>query len=89
MTGIEAAEAIRSQVDCHVIFLTGSSDRVNADLADVTKPFGLVLKPIDEEELQAAIAQALKQPSARRPLRKAPVVPVRYGHPSHQLTNGT
>ncbi len=69
MTGIEAAKAIRSQIDCHVIFLTGSSDRVNAELAEITEPFGLVLKPIDEEELHTAISKALQQPDARKSLR--------------------
>jgi len=60
MTGIQAAEAIRAQYRCSVIYLTGSSDQIKADLAQLTESFGLVLKPIDEEELHRAIKTALR-----------------------------
>jgi len=59
MNGIQAAEAIRSQYRCPVIYLTGSSDQVGAASAKLTEPFGLVLKPIDEDELHRAIETAL------------------------------
>jgi len=59
MNGIQAAEVIRDAYRCPVIYLTGSSDQVRADLAKLTEPFGLVLKPIDEEELHIAIEAAL------------------------------
>ena len=63
INGIQAAEAIRSQFRCPVIYVTGSSDQVGADLATVTEPFGLVLKPINEQELHIAIEKALHGPS--------------------------
>ena len=59
MNGIQA-EAVRAQYDCPVIYLTGSSDRVRADTANLTEPFGLVIKPIDEEELHRAIKTTLR-----------------------------
>ncbi len=59
MNGIHAARAIRAQYRCPVIYLTGSSDQIRADLAQVAEPFGLVLKPIGEQELHAAIKMAL------------------------------
>ena len=61
MTGIQAAEAIRAQSRCPVIYVTGNSDRLTVDSANVTQPFGLVLKPIDERELHAAIEKALQR----------------------------
>ncbi len=59
MNGIEAAEAIRSQWSCPVIYLTGSSDQVRTNLLQLTEPFELILKPIDEYELDEAIKKAL------------------------------
>ncbi len=59
MTGIEAARAIHAEYRCPVIYLTGSSDQVRTELAQLTEPFGLVLKPIDEHELHGAIKRAL------------------------------
>jgi len=59
MNGIQAAEAIRAQYRRPVIYLTGSSDQVGADLAQLTEPFGLLLKPIDEEDLRTTIETAL------------------------------
>lgn len=69
MTGIEAAEAIRSHSRCPVIYLTGNSDRLTVNLAKVTEPFGLVLKPIDEHELHTAIEKALHRFRMEEPLR--------------------
>jgi DNA-binding NarL/FixJ family response regulator len=62
MNGIQAAEAIRARSRCPVIYVTGNSDRLTVDSANVTQPFGLVLKPIDERELHAAIEKALWLP---------------------------
>jgi two-component system, response regulator PdtaR len=59
MNGIQAARAIRAQYCCPVIYLTGSSDQVRADLVQLTELFDLVLKPIGEQELHAAIKTAL------------------------------
>ncbi len=66
INGIQAAQAIRTQYRCPVIYLTGSSDRIRADLAQLTEPFSLVLKPIDEQELHTAIKTAL-HPDERAP----------------------
>ena len=61
MTGLQAAAAIQSHYRCPVIYLTGSSDQAGADLPNLTEPAGLVLKPIDEEELRMAIEKALNR----------------------------
>lgn len=70
MNGIQAAEAIRAQSRCPVIFVTGNSDKLTVDSANATQPFGLVLKPIDEHELHAAIEKALHRPEGA-PLSRA------------------
>ncbi len=60
INGIQAAEAIRSQHRCQVIYVSGSSDRLKDDLANLPEPCSFVLKPVDEQELQAAIEAALR-----------------------------
>jgi AmiR/NasT family two-component response regulator len=59
MDGIQAAEAIRSQYRCPVIYVTAHSDRTTLDRAKVIEPFVYILKPINEEELHKAIKMAL------------------------------
>ena len=59
MTGVEAAEQIRSQLDIPVIYLTAYSDSATLERAKVTEPFGYVLKPFEEKELHTAIEISL------------------------------
>ncbi len=60
MNGIEAAEAIRLQYRCPVIYLTGSSDQIRTNLGRAAESSGIVLKPINERELHKAIKKALE-----------------------------
>ena len=62
MDGIQAAQAIRSQYRCPVIFVTAHADQITRDRAKVTEPSGWVLKPVDEGELHEAIERALCRP---------------------------
>jgi CheY-like chemotaxis protein len=59
MDGIQAAEVIRSQYLCPVIYVTAHSNLTTLDRAKVTEPSGWILKPVDEEELHTAIQRAL------------------------------
>jgi CheY-like chemotaxis protein len=59
MDGIQAAEAIRSQHPCPVIFVTAHSDQTTLDRAGAADPSTWILKPVDEEELRKAIERAL------------------------------
>ncbi len=61
MNGIEAAEVIRNQYRCPVIYLTGSSDQIRANLTTAAEPWSMVLKPINERELHTAIDKALEE----------------------------
>ncbi len=65
--GIEAAEVIRSQSRCPVIYVTALSDELTRGRARITEPIGCVLKPIDEQKLRAAIEKALHQPKMEEP----------------------
>jgi len=59
MMGTEAAEVIRREYDIPVIYLTAYADQDTLNQAKITEPYGYVLKPFDERELQTAIEMAL------------------------------
>ncbi len=59
MDGIEAASRIQSHLDVPVIYLTAHADQGTVDRARVTAPYGYVLKPFEDRELQTAIDMAL------------------------------
>lgn len=71
MDGVEAAAAIRRQVDVPVIYLTAHSDSATLSRAMVSEPFGYILKPFEERELATTIAMALYKHQSDRQLRKA------------------
>ncbi|WP_374087019.1 putative bifunctional diguanylate cyclase/phosphodiesterase [Methylomicrobium lacus] len=59
MDGIAAAEEIRRRDRLPVVFLTAHSDEATLSRAKITEPYGYVLKPFEERELQIAIDIAL------------------------------
>ena len=60
MDGIEAAKQIRDRFfDVPIVYLTFSVDDQTVERANVTEPFGYLLKPLDERELRSTIEIAL------------------------------
>jgi DNA-binding response OmpR family regulator len=57
--GVQAAAEIRQQVDVPVIYLTAYSDRSTLDRAKDTDPYGYVVKPFHERELEVTIELAM------------------------------
>lgn len=57
--GIEAAKIIRERHHIPIVFLTGFADENTLDRAKEATPSGLIIKPINEEELRNAIEHAL------------------------------
>lgn len=70
MNGIEAAEKIRQSHDIPIVYLTSHADAATVQAACVTEPFGYVLKPFNERELQTTIQIALYRHRAEAKLRK-------------------
>jgi DNA-binding response OmpR family regulator len=64
--GVQASIEIRRQVDIPVIYLTAYSDRATLDRAKNTNPYGYILKPFHERELQVAIELAMHRHSLER-----------------------
>lgn len=59
MDGIEAAQEIRSRFGIPVIYITALGDADTLRRAEGTQPSGILFKPLDYGELQAAIEAAL------------------------------
>lgn len=59
MDGIEAADRIRAKADLPIIFCTAYSNDETLARAKVTVPYGYVLKPFDNRELEITIEIAL------------------------------
>jgi PAS domain S-box-containing protein len=59
MDGIEAAEKIREQFCIPFVYLTAYADEDTLDRAKRTKPFGYIMKPVNDMELRSSIEIAL------------------------------
>jgi two-component system cell cycle sensor histidine kinase/response regulator CckA len=59
MDGISAAELIWKEMEVPVVYLTAHADETTLARARRTAPFGYVLKPFQERELQLTIEMAL------------------------------
>ncbi len=71
MDGIEAAEQIRELFSIPVVYVTAFSDEKILQRAKISEPYGYVLKPIQDRELQIAIEMALYRHEMERRLRES------------------
>ena len=67
--GIDAAAKIRLELDIPIIFLTAFADESNINRAKRAEPFGYIVKPFHEKEVQASIEVALHKRMIERRLR--------------------
>jgi CheY-like chemotaxis protein len=58
-SGIEAAAEIRKQYRIPVIYLTAYADEGTIEKAKLTRPYGYIMKPFQDQELRAAIEISL------------------------------
>ena len=73
MDGIEAADRIRAEADLPIIFCTEYSNDETLARAKVTVPYGYVLKPFDNRELEITIEIALHKHQMEVALKAAGV----------------
>ena len=59
MDGIELAQQLRVRFEIPAVFLTAYADGPTMERAKKTEPFGYLVKPFDEKELQTTIEMAL------------------------------
>ena len=80
MSGIDAAEKIKAELDIPIIFISGYGDSAYVERAKQIEPFGYVMKPFDEKEVRAFIEIALHKRKIELKLKKA--------HDRLEKTNG-
>ena len=59
LSGIQAAKRIHGAMEVPVVYLTAYSDAETLEMAELTEPYGYVLKPFEEKSLHAVIQMAL------------------------------
>ncbi|HMB44668.1 MAG TPA: response regulator [Candidatus Methanoperedens sp.] len=71
MDGIETAGQIHSLFDIPVVYLTAFADEKTLERAKITEPFGYLIKPFKERELQITIEIALYKHEMERKLKQS------------------
>lgn len=69
MNGIEAAKEVNLNMDIPIIYITAHGDPDTIDRAKKTEPYGYIIKPFDDNELQSAIEIALYKYQSERQLK--------------------
>jgi PAS domain S-box-containing protein len=70
MDGVEAADRMRRRLNLPVVYLTAHSDEATLQRAKLTEPFGYVLKPYEDRDLQTAIEIGLYKHKMEQRLRE-------------------
>lgn len=70
INGVKAARKIYNHFNIPVVYLTAYADQTTLDLALKTGPFGYILKPFNERELQTSIETALYKHKMEKKLRE-------------------
>lgn len=71
MDGIETAGQIHSRFDIPVVYLTAYSDTKTLERAKITEPFGYIIKPFKERELNINIEIALFKHRMEKKLKES------------------
>ena len=58
-SGIDAANEIKEKTETPIVYLTAHSDGRTLDLAQSSEPYGYIIKPFEEKELESTIKIAL------------------------------
>jgi len=70
MDGIEATSIISSRLDIPVVYITAFADKKTLDRAMLTEPFGYILKPFEDKDLQITIEKALRRHNMENMLKE-------------------
>lgn len=71
INGIQAAQKIKEDLDIPIIYLTAFADEETIQRAKVTEPFGYILKPFDEINLNTSIQIAIHKHLANKKLMES------------------
>ena len=70
LSGIDLAERIKAVLDVPVVFLTAYSDEDTVSRAKEVTPFGYIIKPVENRDLQITIEMALYKFRVEKELRE-------------------
>ncbi|NBC24393.1 MAG: response regulator [Bacteroidetes bacterium] len=70
MTGIEAADKIREELQIPIVYLTAYADEATLAKAKITEPYGYILKPFKEIDIHTSLEMALYKHSKESEMRK-------------------
>ncbi|MBN2543928.1 response regulator [bacterium] len=70
MNGIDTAEEIHNNFKIPVVYLTAYADKKTLEKAKVTEPYGYILKPFGDRELETVIEMALYKYQMEKKLRE-------------------
>ncbi len=68
--GIDIARKVRERMDVPIVYLTAHSDKSILKKAKITEPYGYLLKPVGERDLEIAVEQALSKHRMERKFRE-------------------
>jgi two-component system, cell cycle sensor histidine kinase and response regulator CckA len=71
MNGIQTAETIYGRHHIPVVYLTAYADEETLDRAKRTEPYGYILKPFDDRELQTTIEMAIYKHGMERKVKES------------------
>src|SRR6202049_591785 len=69
MDGIATAQALKDELKTPVVYITAHSDPETIDRAQLTEPFGYILKPIGDGDLRSVVQISLYKAQMERRLR--------------------
>lgn len=78
LSGIETAEQLRARRDIPVVYLTAYTDQTTLERARISEPFGYVVKPFEDRELNITIEIALYRHKVERQLREKEAALLRH-----------
>jgi CheY-like chemotaxis protein len=79
MDGISAAQQIRSEHDIPIIYVTAYADSQLIERAKVTEPYGYIVKPFNDREVQSNIEIALFKHRLEGEIRKRDAILLALG----------
>ncbi|MGA7721992.1 MAG: PAS domain S-box protein [Ignavibacteriaceae bacterium] len=71
MDGIETSASIKKTMEVPIVYLTAHADDNTLQRAKITEPYGYIIKPFEERELNTALEMALYKHAMEKRLRES------------------